>query len=122
MLNYYHVHYTTKLNGEVISTDHSSCICTEEEIKNEVIAVNWQNLGSFYNEYGLVCGFNVWNVKKGRRISPFDKMLHDRKEWEHPETGLTFEVVYRMCEPSIQTILEWHEQSKAIQYLNERNL
>ena len=121
MLNYYFTYYTTKLNGEVISTEMGSRICSEEEAKDEVISINWDNLKDFYNRYGLVCGFNVWNTKKGRRISLFGKAFSDCKEWKHSETGLTFEITHRMYEPSIQTILDWHDQRKAIQYLNERN-
>lgn len=122
MLNYYFVNYTTKLNGEVISTTRASCICTEEETKDEVISINWKNLKDFCNKYGIVCGFNVWNTKKGLRIGLFGKSFSDRKEWKHPETGLTFEITYHMYEPSIQTILNWGNQKRAIQYLNERNL
>lgn len=122
MLNYYFTYYTTKLNGEVINTSRASCICTEEEAKDEVISINWENLKDFYHQYGLVCGFNVWNAKKGQRIGLFGKAFSDRKEWKHSETGLTFEITHRVYEPSIQTILNWHDQRKAIQYLNERNL
>lgn len=121
MLNYYFTDYTTKLNGKVINTIRASCICTEEEIKDEVISINWENLENFCHEYGPVCGFTVWNMKKGRRIVLFDKAFSDRKEWKHPETGLTFEITNRVHEPSIQTILDWGNQKQAIQYLNERN-
>lgn len=122
MLNYYFTYYTTKLNGEVINSNRASCICTEEEVKDEMISINWENLKDFYHKYGLVCGFNVWNAKKGQRIGLFGKAFKDRKEWKHPETGLTFEITHRMYEPSIQTILNWHDQRKAIQYLTERGL
>ena len=122
MLNYYFTYYTTKLNGEVINTSRASCICTEEEIKDEIISINWENLKDFYSKYDHACGFNVWNTKKGMRIEICGKMFCDRKEWKHPETGLTFEIKNRVYEPSIQTILNWHDQRRAIQYLNERNL
>lgn len=122
MLNYYFIYYTIKLNGESVNCERTSYICSEEEAKNEVISINWDNLKDFYHEYSSVCGFDVWNTKKGRRISLFGKAFSDRKEWKHPETGLTFEIMYRVHEPSIQTILDWHDQRKAIQYLNERNL
>lgn len=122
MLNYYFIYYNTKLNGETIHSEFGNRICTEEEAKIEVISINWENLKDFYRQYGLVCGFNVWNTKKGRRIGLFGKAFSDRKEWKHPETDLTFEITYQVHEPSIQTILNWHDQRKAIQYLNERNL
>lgn len=122
MLNYYFTYYTTKLNGEVINSNRASCICTEEEVKDEAFSINWENLKDFYYKYGLVCGFNVWNTKKGQRIGLFGKAFKDRKEWKHPETGLTFEITHRVYEPSIQTILNWHDQRKAIQYLTERGL
>lgn len=122
MMNYYFVYYTTKLNGETIHTERATRMCEPHEIREEFISINWQNLKNFYHEYGLVCGFNVWNMKKGQRIGLFGKAFSDRKEWKHPNTGLTFEITYRVYEPSIQTILNWHDQRKAIQYLNERNL
>ena len=122
MLNYYFTYYVTKLNGKTIHTEFGRRICTEEEAKNEVISINWENLKDFYHKYGLLCGFNVLNLKKGRRINLFDKIFSDRKEWKHPETGLTFEITHSIHEPNIQTILNWHNQRKAIQNLNERNL
>lgn len=122
MLNYCRIYYVTKLNGKTIHTEYATCICPEEEVKNEVISINWENLKDFYHKYGFICGFNVMNLKKGRRINLFDKIFSDRKEWKHPETGLTFEITYHAYEPNIQTILNWHNQRKAIQYLNERNL
>ena len=122
MLNYYFTDYTTKLNGKVIKTSRVSCICTEEEVKDEVISINWENLKDFYYVYGLACGFSIMNMKKGRRIVLFNKAFSDRKEWKHPETGLTFEIANHVHEPSIQTILNWYDQKQAIQYLNERNL
>ena len=122
MLNYYFIYYTTKLNGETIHTTRATCMCEPHEMREESININWQNLKDFYHEYCGVCGFNVLDTKKGQRIGLFGKAFSDRKEWKHPETGLTFEITYRVYEPSIQTILNWHEQRKAIQYLNERNL
>ena len=122
MMNYYFVYYTTKLNGETINTHRSTRMCEPHEMREEFISINWENLKGFYHKYGLVCGFNVWNTKKGQRIDLFGKAFSDRKEWKHPSTGLTMEITYRVYEPSIQTILNWHEQDKAIQYLNERNL
>lgn len=122
MINYYFVYYITKLNGETIHTERGICMCEPQEISEKFININWHNLVDFYREYGPMCGFNVWNTKKGRRISLSNKPFHDRKEWKHPNTGLTFEIAYRVYEPSIQTILNWHDQRKAIQYLNERNL
>lgn len=122
MLNYYFTYYTTKLNGEIINTSRASCICAEEEVKDEVISITWENLKDFHYQYGFVCGFNVWNTKKGQCIGLSGKAFSNRKEWKHPETGLTFEITNRVHEPSIQTILNWHDQRKAIQYLNERNL
>ena len=122
MMNYYFVYFTTKLNGKVINTTCGTSMCEESKIKDETISITWENLKDFYHQYGGVCGFNIWNMRKGLRIGLFNKAFRDRKEWKHPETGLTFEITYRVHEPSIQTILDWHEQRKAIQYLNERNL
>ena len=122
MLNYYLVHYTTKLNGETICSKTGRAMCEPSEVKNETINITWENLKDFYHEYGLVAGFNLWNAKKGQRIGIFEKAFSDRKEWKHPETGLTFHITYREYAPSIQTILDWHEQAKAIQYLKERGL
>lgn len=122
MLNYYFIDYTTKLNGKIISVKRASCICTEEEVKDEVISINWKNLKDFYYKYDHACGFNVLDTKKGLRINLSGKMFSDIKEWKRPETGLIFEITHHMYEPSIQTILNWHDQRKAIQYFNERNL
>lgn len=122
MINYYFIYYTTKLNGETIHTEFGTRMCEPQEIREEFIDINWQNLKNFYDKYRFVCGFNIWNTKRGRRIGLFGKAFHDRKEWRHPNTGLTFEIVYQVHEPSIQTILNWHDQREAIRYLKERNL
>lgn len=122
MMNYYIVYYTTKLNGETIHSHSGRAMNEPDKMTEEHITITWESLKDFYHRWGLVAGFNVWNAKKGQQISLFGKVFSDRKEWKHPETGLTFHVTYREYEPSIQTILDWGEQAKAIQYLNERNL
>ena len=122
MLNYYLVYYTTKLNGETIHTHTGYAMNESDKMTEEHITITWENLKDFYHQWGLVAGFNLWNTKKGQRIGLFGKAFFDRKEWKHPETGLTFHVTHREYAPSIQTILNWGDQAKAIQYLKERGL
>lgn len=95
----YQVVYTTYHNGKYINE-----VIGKKESKNklnnfQVNLSSWDELDNFYQEYGLVVGFNIWNFKKGRLISFFSHHLPfgdyaDVKEWKTKNLNITLAVKY----------------------------
>ena len=128
MLKFYSIAYKTYNNGTYIDTHYSRTLKEESEVKNDFISINWNNLSEIYHKYGLSLPFNIWNFKKGRRISffdgnPFKKDFRDIKEWK-TKLNITVKVEYTDITHlmSIDEVLKWYDAEKAIQFLNERNL
>ena len=127
MLEFYRIRSTTYHNGEIINSHNKAVILTDKEMATETYNFTWENLTELYHEHGLECGFNIWNFKKGRRVSFFSnaffkKNHYDVKEWKHPNLNITLVVKYTPFEPSINYVLNWHNAEAACQYLKERNL
>lgn len=113
-------------NGDLIGYDYNSTILTEKEPENHVDVITWDNLSEYYKAHAFNMPFSLWNFKKGRLISFYDrpicnKKLRDLKEWKD-ELYITAHYEYIEINPSIQYILNWHNGSAAIQYLCERGL
>lgn len=70
MLRFYHVYYSTYHNGVKIGTEYG-WHCYAEAPKEEDIQITWDNLEEMYHKYSLCFKFNIWNFKRGRRISFF---------------------------------------------------
>ena len=127
MLQFYRIRYTTYHNGEIIKSRSNAVILTEKDITTETYNFTWENLTELYHEHGLECAFNIWNFKKGRRVSfftthYFKKNHYDVKEWKHPNLNITLVVEYTPFEPSINYVLDWHNAEAAFQYLEERKI
>lgn len=127
MLKFYRLRYTTYHNGEIIKTRNKAVMLTEKDMTTETYNFTWENLTELYHEHGLECAFNIWNLKKGRRVSFFSdaffkKNHYDVKEWKHPDLNITLVIEYDLFEPSLDYILKWHDAKAACQYLNEHNL
>lgn len=128
MLKFYAVHYKTYNNGTYIDTHYAETLKEESEIKDDLIFINWDNLSEMYHKYSLALPFNIWNFKKGRRVSffegnPFKKDFQDIKEWKTKlDIMVKVEYIDISSSMSIQDVLKWHDVEKAIQYLNERGL
>lgn len=125
-MKFYYVYNTTYHNDTRIGT------CIGEILVNEVpkaktTILTWENLEENYHKNGLCYKFNIWNFKKGRRVSFFlDKFFpkkdeRDVKEWKE-ELNIRIETTYKEFNPCIADVLKWHETEKAIAYLNERGL
>ena len=127
MLHYYRVLYTTYNNGVKVGNTSGSVIADENEIKEKTIPITWENLKEVYYNFGLELPFNIWDFKRGRVISFFegcltDKNRRDIKEWKTPELNMKFVITYEVIPCSLNTILNYWDSEKAIQYLRERNL
>lgn len=128
MLKFYSVVYKTYNNGTYIDTDYAKTLKEENEVKDDLVFINWDNLSEMYHKYSLALPFNIWNFKKGRLISffvgnPFKKDFRDIKEWK-TKLNIMINIEYKDISnsTSIEEVLKWHDAEKAIQYLNERGL
>lgn len=127
MLQFYRIRHTTYHNGEIISSRNTAVILTDKDVSTETYEFTWENLEKLYQEHGFECSFNIWNFKKGRRISFFTntffkKNHRDVKEWKHPNLNITLVIEYTPFEPSISYVLDWHNAEAALQYLEERKI
>ena len=127
MLHYYRVLYTTYNNEVKVGSYCGFTIADENEIKEETIPITWKNLEEVYHDHGLSLAFNLWHFKRGRVISFFegcltDKNRRDIKEWKTPTLNIKLVITYEIFPCSLNTILNYWDSEKAIQYLRERNL
>lgn len=127
MLRYYRVLFTTYNNGVKVGSSRGFIIANENEIKEETIPITWKNLEEVYQNHGLSLAFNLWHFKRGRTISFCDgifveKNRRDIKEWKTPALNIKLVITYETFPCSLNTILNYWDSEKAIQYLRERNL
>lgn len=127
-MEFYYIRYKTYHNDTLINSTSGSTILTDVEPQDNTIYLNWENLEKYYSEDGFFYPFEIWNFKKGRRISfwsghlfPRNKDERDVKEWRE-ELNVRIEVTYKKFKPSIEDVLKWHNVDKAIAYLNEKGL
>lgn len=122
-MKFYYVYNTTYHNDTRIGTCISK-ILVNEVPKAKTTILTWDNLEENYRKNGLSYKFNIWNCKKGRRVSFFLDTLFcekDVKEWKE-ELNIRIETTYKEFSPCIADVLKWHDIENAIAYLNERGL
>lgn len=122
-MKFYYVYNTTYHNDTRIGTCISK-ILVNEAPKAKTTILTWDNLEENYRKNGLLYKFNIWNCKKGRRVSFFLDTLFcekDVKEWKE-ELNIRIETTYKEFSPCIADVLKWHDIENAIAYLNERGL
>lgn len=127
MLQYYRALYSTYNNGVKVGDSCGFILADENEIKEEVIPITWENLEKVYGDYGCFLAFNIWNFKRGRVISFFDGSFRDKNrrdihERKTPTLDIKLVITYKVIPCSLDTILNYWDGEKAIQYLRERNL
>lgn len=122
-MKFYYVYNTTYHNDTKIGTCIGK-ILVNEVPKAKTTILTWNNLEENYRKNGLSYKFNIWNCKKGRRVSFFLDTLFcekDVKEWKE-ELNIRIETTYKEFSPCIADVLKWHDIENAIAYLNERGL
>ena len=122
-MKFYYVYNTTYHNDTRIGTCISK-ILVNEVPKAQTTILTWDNLEENYRKNGLLYKFNIWNCKKGRRVSFFlDSLVYEKdvKEWKE-ELNIRIETTYKEFSPCIDDVLKWHDIENAIAYLNERGL
>lgn len=122
-MKFYYVYNTTYHNDTRIGTCVSKILVNEVPNAKTTI-LTWDNLEENYRKNGLLYKFNIWNCKKGRRVSFFLDTLFcekDVKEWKE-ELNIRIETTYKEFSPCIADVLKWHDIENAIAYLNERGL
>ena len=125
MLNFYKHYATTYKNGEKIRTKYCGEFIADKVPENFTEEITWDSLKEKYTERGLCYPFNVWDFKRGRRVSFFneygEKLVRDIKEWKEP-LNLTVVHEYNLYEPTINHVLDFPHGEDAIKYLVERGL
>ena len=122
-MKFYYVYTTTYHNDTRIGTCIGK-ILVNGVPKAKTTILTWDNLEENYRKNGLLYKFNIWNCKKGRRVSFFLDTLFcekDVKEWKE-ELNIRIETTYKEFSPCIADVLKWHDIENAIAYLNERGL
>ena len=124
MLKYYAIRYTTYWHGKEMGTCTAYTICDENKVDNWRVRLTWENLTEMYHKIGFGrCAFSIYNMRKGRQISFRDTWpWQEPKEWKGKELDIEVQAEWIEREVSIRDVLEYHDSSVAIQYLNERNL
>jgi hypothetical protein len=124
-MKYYTTYAATYHNGKLIGIQNGGYCLTEEELpREEVYTITWENLSQMYQNLHLWCDFNIWNFKKGRRVSffhskLFDKNTWDIKEWKEKELNIEVRVYHTERKASIED-LKYFDATKVKKYLDER--
>lgn len=121
MLNYYEVSFTLTYQGKIIHSDTAYKLEDESKIsKDEYFNITWDNAQTIKDKYSIFTGFSIHQTAKGKTIKCYN-MGKTIKEWKQtPCMELT--VIYTKLNPSIDTILKWHNGEEAIKYLIERGI
>ena len=128
MLKIYWKHVRWERNGKFIAGEGWRVMLDENEVPEPTsVEVTWDNLSDVYQSYALLCPFNIWHFKKGRRISfwdcsLFDKNTWDIKEWKTSSTGIVVETSYEEDKyVPLKEIMNF-DADLALQYLVERGI
>ena len=123
-MKYYRCCAETYHNGKLIGAKNFGGRLTEKELPaKEKFILTWENLSEMYNKLDLLCDFNVWNFKKGRRVSffgfrLFDKNTWDIKEWKE-ELNVEVKVYYLERNATVED-LKYFDAVQVKKYLDER--
>ena len=123
-MKYYRCWAETYHNGKLIGAQSGGGRLTEKELPaEEKFTLTWENLSEMYNKLDLLCNFNVWNFKKGRRVSflgckLFDKNTWDIKEWKE-ELNVEVKVYYFERNATVED-LKHFDAVQVKKYLDER--
>lgn len=127
MLHYYRVLFTTYSNGVKVGTINAFTIADENEVKEKTIPITWKNLEEVSHDYGLNLSFTYRELRRGRVIKFSNNAFCDKKhrkiyEWKTPVLDMKLIITYKVEFCSLNTILNYWDSNKTIQYLRERNL
>ena len=123
-MKYYRCCAETYHNGKLVGAKNFGGRLTEKELPaKEKFVLTWENLSEMYNKLDLLCDFNVWNFKKGRRVSflgyrLFDKNTWDIKEWKE-ELNIEVKVYYLERNATVED-LKHFDAVQVKKYLDER--
>ena len=123
-MKYYRCYAETYHNGKLVGASNGGSYLTEKELPaKEKFILTWKNLSEMYNKLNLLCDFNIWNFKKGRRVSffgcrLFDKNTWDIKEWKE-ELNIEVKVYYLERNATVED-LKYFDAVQVKKYLDER--
>lgn len=129
MLKFYKRVISTYHNDSKIASLSAGVLCAEESenlSEAQIIKVNWDNLSKVFKKYGACLAFNVWNLRRGRRVSfpsncfTFKKDFRNVKEWKE-DLNITLKIQHIEFQPTMRDVLNL-SADKAIKYLTERGI
>lgn len=123
-MKYYRIYAETFHNGKSIGVcDGGSCLTDEDEPKEEMFILTWENLSEMYKKLSLMCDFNIWNFKRGRIVSFFDFKLFDRNTWDIKEWKEELNIEVKIYNKEINATvkdLRYFDAVKVKKYIDER--
>lgn len=124
MLEFYRVHYTTYYKGERIGTYCNARTVSDTVPQDKVYRITWENFNEVVEKVAIAGGFNAYDHKKGLVIDLYSIGIFGKrlKSWKIADPELEIKVTYTHYLPTIQEVLDWHNQTQAIQYLKEKDL
>ena len=117
----YQAIYKFYYKGKLAKSSYSGMCLADEIPANETVTLTWDDADYFFHRFGLIAPFNIYHLKKGRKICFFD-IPKAVKEWKTKETGIEVTKTCIPYEASIKEILSYHDGEAAIKYLIERGL
>lgn len=102
----------------------SDFFLAEEKPQDETIEVTWDNLEEIYWKYGLFLPYNIWNLKRGKRIEFWDFSIFERdtwalNQWKVDYINLPIEITYEEARVTLKEILSYDDAKKAMEFLGE---
>lgn len=123
-MKYYTTYAEIYHNGQLIETQYAGhCLTEEEKPQEETFIFTWDNLNEMYCKLNLICNFNIWKFKKGRRVSFFNMNLFNRNTWDikewKDELNIEIKVYHNEREATLEN-LKHFEATKVQKYLEKK--
>ena len=123
-MDFYRITCSTYYNKECLYTHSAAIALLDEEPKNETMSFSWEDSEKFFQTYGFAFPAHLYRHKKGMYLDLYNIGFFGRKvkTWKEPNPNIKVTVEYEKYYPSIQRVLDWHDGTEAIAYLNEKGL
>lgn len=109
-------------NNHIISNYSYPRIINETEVSQETQEmINWNNIKIFYETNSFRLDFWIKETKKGLKIGD-NHYSWNIKQWKEPNLNMYAKTYYKEVKVSINEILRYNDNEKAIQYLIERGM
>lgn len=130
MINFYRQYFVVYYQNQEVYRMAVSFLADETDYKvkgTEKTPITWNNISGIYNKYEMFLPFNVWNLKKGRKIcwfySPSSKLPKTIKQWKVSDPELSFQwLPATITDISLNDLMKRPNSELVIKYLIERGM